>query len=176
MANKILISLQSLIFCFFELPVNRWASVGSVEELWQGLLSSVSWRLHYLLWLNSCCPSEWGFFCPQLSLCQGSGQWKLWAQVRHLAVFLARYWKGILGTFFPMLFPPVLQLLSPSMPQFTKYWADCHLSIYESCVWNYVPKIGTQTHMAGTLLYLITQSYTTRTWAWPKPTVPGFRT
>ena len=34
-----------------------------------------------------------------------------------------------LGTFFPLLFPPVLQLLSPSMPLFTKYWAGHHLSI-----------------------------------------------
>ena len=106
MANKILIPLQSLIFCFFELPVNRWASVGSVEELWQGLLPSVSWRLHYLLWLNSCCPSEWGFFCPQLSLCQGSGQWKLWAQVRHLAVFLASYERGSSACFSHCFFLP----------------------------------------------------------------------
>ena len=41
--------------------------------------------------------------------------------------------KGILGMFFfPLLFPPVLQLLSPSMPLFD--WSGHHLSIPESCV------------------------------------------
>ena len=37
---------------------------------------------HYLLSPSSCYPSWWGFSCPYSSLCQGSGQWKLWAQVR----------------------------------------------------------------------------------------------
>ena len=39
----------------------------------------------------------------------------MWAQVRHLTVFLASY----KSTFFPLLFPPILQLLFPSMPLFT---------------------------------------------------------
>ena len=61
-----------------------------------------------------------------------------------------------------------------SMALFTKYWAGHHLSISESCVWNHLSKIGTQTHVAGTgrdsVLCLVTQS-----WAQPKPMVPGFR-
>ena len=58
--------------------MNRRVAVGATEGLWQELLSS-------------CCPSRWGFFCPSSSLCRGSGQWKLWAQVRYLADFLAGY-------------------------------------------------------------------------------------
>ena len=34
---------------------------------------------------------------------------------------------------FPLIFPPVLQLLSSSIPLLTKYWAGHHLSISESC-------------------------------------------
>ena len=44
MANKILIPLQSLNSCFLKPPVNRQVAVGSIEEHWQGVLSS-------------CCPS-----------------------------------------------------------------------------------------------------------------------
>ena len=65
--------------------------------------------------------------------------------------FSSRLWKGFLVTFFPLLFPPILQLLSPSMPLLTKYWAGHYLFISKSCAWNHLPKIGTQTHMAGTL-------------------------
>ena len=47
--------------------------------------------------------------------------------------FSGRLLRGFLGTFFPLLFSPILQLLSPSMPLLTKYWAGHHLSISESC-------------------------------------------
>ena len=46
-----------------------------------------------------------------------------------LSSFSDRLLRGFFGTFFPLLFPPVLQLLSPSMPLFTKYWAGHHFSI-----------------------------------------------
>ena len=42
--------------------------------------------------------------------------------------------RGFFGTLFPLLFLSVLQLLSPSIPLFTKYWAGHHLSISENCV------------------------------------------
>ena len=42
-----------------------------------------------LLGPSSCYPNPWGFFCPYSSLCQESGQWKRWAQVRYLADFPA---------------------------------------------------------------------------------------
>ena len=42
--------------------------------------------------------------------------------------------KGIPQHVSPLLFPPFLQLLSPYMPLLTKYWADHHHSISESCV------------------------------------------
>ena len=35
--------------------------------------------------------------------------------------------------FFPLLFSPSLQLLSPSMPLLTKFGAGLHLSISENC-------------------------------------------
>ena len=42
MANKILIPLQYLVFCFLKPSANRLAAVGATEGLWQGLLPSVS--------------------------------------------------------------------------------------------------------------------------------------
>ena len=45
------------------LLANRWAAVGAIEGLWQGLFPSMSWRLYYLLCLSSCCLSGLGFFC-----------------------------------------------------------------------------------------------------------------
>ena len=48
--------------------------------------------------------------------------------------FSSKLLRGFLGTFFPPIFPPVLQLLSPFMPLFTKYWAGHHLSISKNCV------------------------------------------
>ena len=62
--------------------MNRWVAVDATEELWQGLLPRASQKFYYLLRLSSCCPSGWG---------SGSGQWKLWAQVRYSANFLAGY-------------------------------------------------------------------------------------
>ena len=73
--------------------------------------------------------------------------------------FSSRLWRGILSSFFPLLFPPVLQLFSPSMPLLTKYWAGHHLSISESCIWNCLSKIGTQTPIAGTLCYVWSLSH-----------------
>ena len=157
MDNKILIPLQSLVSCFLEPSVNRWVAVGAIEELWQGLLPSVFWRFHCLLRLSSC----WVYLrvlkrvrvlCPQSSLCQGSGQWKL-STGQAFSRFSNRLWRGSLSAFSPLLFPPILQLLSPSMPLLTKYWAGHHLSISKSRVWNCLPEIGAQTHVAGTLCY-----------------------
>ena len=34
--NKILIPLQSLVYCFLEPPTNRQAAVGTTEGLWRG--------------------------------------------------------------------------------------------------------------------------------------------
>ena len=47
--------------------------------------------------------------------------------------FSSKLWKVFLSMFFPLLFPPILQLLSPTMPLCTKYWVGHHLSISESC-------------------------------------------
>ena len=58
MAKEILIPLQSLVPCFLEPPMNRQVSVSATEGLWQGLLLSVSQRLHYLLGPSSSNPRE----------------------------------------------------------------------------------------------------------------------
>ena len=86
-------NLNSFVVSCFLLP---WApahkQLSSSGCNWgtpERLLPSMSWRLHFpLLSPRTCCPSWWGFFCPYPSLCQGSGQWTLWARVRHLADFL----------------------------------------------------------------------------------------
>ena len=119
MDNKILIPLQSLVSCFLEPSVNRWVAVGAIEELWQGLLPSVFWRFHCLLRLSSC----WVYLrvlkrvrvlCPQSSLCQGSGQWKL-STGQVFSRFSSRLRTGFLGMFLLLLFPPVLQLSLPGL-------------------------------------------------------------
>ena len=51
-------------------------------------------------------------------------------------------WRGFLSMFFPLLFPPILHLLFPSMPLLTNYWAGHHLSISESCAWNHYLQKG----------------------------------
>ena len=42
MAKKILSPLQSLVSYFFEPPSKRGATVGTIEGLWQGLLSTIA--------------------------------------------------------------------------------------------------------------------------------------
>ena len=80
--------------------------MSAIEVLWKGLLPSVFQRLQYLLHPSSYCPSGWGFFCPESPLCQGSSQWKLWAQVRYLAAFLASYERGSSAYFSQWFFLP----------------------------------------------------------------------
>ena len=63
MPNEILIPLQSLVSCFLKPPMNRLTTVVAIEELWQGILLSVSQKLPYLLGPNRCFQSGWGFFC-----------------------------------------------------------------------------------------------------------------
>ena len=72
------------------------------EQQWVQLRDSgsVSWRFYYLL-----CPSGRAFFCLH-SLCQGSGQWKLWAQVRYSADFPAGYEGDSLAHFSHCFFLP----------------------------------------------------------------------
>ena len=59
-----------------------------------------------------------------------------------LTDFSDKLWKEFLHMFFPLFFPPILHLLSPSMPLFTKYWAGHHLSISKNCAWNCSPRLG----------------------------------
>ena len=45
-------------------PCEQVSRSGCSWGTWHGLLPRVSWRLHYLLCLSSCCPNGWGLFCP----------------------------------------------------------------------------------------------------------------
>ena len=72
------------------LPAPRTSGSGRNWGTLERVLFGMSQR-HYLLGPSSCYPSWWGFFCPYFSLCQESGQWKLWAQVKNLVEFLAGY-------------------------------------------------------------------------------------
>ena len=140
MANKILIPLQSLNSCFLKPPVNRQVAVGSIEGHWQGLLSS-------------CCPSGLRallcliIFVPRIRPMKPGRTGQVFSR------FSSRFWRGFLSIFFSLLFPLSLQLFSPSIPLFTKYWAGHHHSSSESCIWNRLPKIGTQTHEERILCY-----------------------
>ena len=66
-------------------------------------------------------------------LCAKDQAMKTVAPIRVLADFLASYEVDSLIHFFQLLFPPILKLLSPSMPLLTKYWANHHLSNSKSC-------------------------------------------
>ena len=136
MANKILIPLQSLISCFLEPPANRPMAVGAIEWLWRGY--------------SPVCPKGSIILCALVAVAQvggGSSVLNLLCakdqaneNCEHrsgiFSRFSSRLWRGFLSTFFPLLFPPVLQFLSPSMPLLTNYWAGHHLFISESCAWN----------------------------------------
>ena len=159
MANKILITLQSLVSCFLEyfeqVSCGRcnWGSLAGVTPICpEGsticcILVAVAQAGEYSFVLNLLCAKD-----------QASENWS--AQVTALVSigqafsrFSSRLWRGFLSTFFPLLFPPILQLLSPSMTLLTKYLAGHHLRISESCGWICLPKIGTQTHVAEILCY-----------------------
>ena len=76
---------------------------GTLERLLLGMP-----QRHYLLGPSSHYPSQWGFFCPYSSLCQKNRPMKTVGCFRWL-------WRGFLGTFFPLLFPPVLKLSLPGL-------------------------------------------------------------
>ena len=59
MANTILISLQSLISCFFETPMDRWAAVGATEGFWRGY--------------SPVCPEGSIIFCALVAVAQAGG-------------------------------------------------------------------------------------------------------
>ena len=105
MPNQILTPLESLLSCFLEPPTNRRVAVGAIEGLWRGY--------------SSVCPkgtvcrapvavTQAGRASSVLTLlCQESGQWKL-STGQISSKFSSRLWRGILGTFFPLLFPSAL--------------------------------------------------------------------
>ena len=94
-------NLNSFTISLFLFPWTPGKQMGGSGCSWgtlERLLFGMSQR-HYLLDPSSCYTSRWGFFCPYSSLCQESGQWKLWAPVRYLANFLAGYEGDFLARF-----------------------------------------------------------------------------
>ena len=100
--------------CFLKLPANSCAAVGTTEKLCRGYLLAVSQGGGGYFVLNFLCAKDQA---------KGNSTGQVFSR------FSRRLWRGFLGMFFPLLFPPILQLLSPSMPLFTKYWASHHLFI-----------------------------------------------
>ena len=92
MANKIVIPLQSLISCFLN-PLRTGKQQWVQLDSGRGYLVVVA-------------QGGWGILCPPSSLCQGSGQWKLWAQVRHLVDFPVGYEGDSSACFFHCFFLP----------------------------------------------------------------------
>ena len=152
MANKILMPLQPLISCFLKPPANRWAAVGAIED------SGWSYSPVGPEGSTVCCAlvavaQQVRVLLPLIFLVPEIRPMKTVSIGQAFSRFSGRLWMGFLNVFFPLHFPPILQLSSPSMPLLTKYWAGHHLSISESCVWNCLRNTGTQTHVAGTLCY-----------------------
>ena len=151
MANKILIPLQSLISCFLEPPANRPMAVGAIEGLWKGYSPVCLKGSIILCALVAIAQVGEGSSVLNLLCAEDQADENCEHRSGIFSRFSSRLWRGFLSTFFSLLFPPILQFLSPSMPLFTKYWAGHHLSISESFVWNCLPSWDS-------MLCLVTQS------------------
>ena len=109
MANKILIPLQSLVSCFLKPPVNRWAAEGATEGLWLGFLPTVSRGLHCLLRSGvQLLPEQVRVLLSLISFVPRIGPMKTVSTGQVFSRFSDRLWRGFLGTFSPLLFPPIL--------------------------------------------------------------------
>ena len=89
MPNKILIPLQSLIFCFPEAPENRQAAVGPIEGLWRGY--SLVCPKGAICWAPVVVTQASGGSSVLNLLCAKDQANENWAQVRYLADFPAGY-------------------------------------------------------------------------------------
>ena len=128
MANKILTPLHSLISHLLER--SRRAAVDVIEGFWQGLLPSMSWRLHCLLCPSSCCQAGEGS-----SVCCAKNQAKenCVGTCQAFSCFLSRLWRRFFSMFFPLLSLLVFQFLPPFMLLSAKYWEGQHLSVFRRC-------------------------------------------
>ena len=107
MPNEILIPLQSLLSCCLEPPANRRVAGGTTEGLWRGY--------------SSACPkgavcrapaavTQAGGGSSVLSLlCAKDQTNEIVSTGQIFSKFSGGPWRGFLGTFSPLLFPPVLQ-------------------------------------------------------------------
>ena len=142
MANKILIPLQSLISCFLEPPANRPMAVGAIEGLWRGYSPVCLKGSIILCALVAIAQVGEGSSVLNLLCAEDQADENCEHRSGIFSRFSSRLWRGFLSTFFSLLFPPILQFLSPSMPLLTNYWAGHHLFISESCAWNRLLRLG----------------------------------
>ena len=98
--------LYSLSFLVSSNPWEQGAAVGATEGLWQGLILSVSQGLHRLLGPRSWYPSHGSSSVLNLLCTKGQANENSTSQA--FSRFSGRLWRGFLGTFFLLLFPPVL--------------------------------------------------------------------
>ena len=123
-------------------------------------------------WVGGEGPSALNLLCvkDQANETVGTGQ--------AVSSFPSRLWRGFLCTIFPLLFLPILQLLS---------LCHCLQNIGQVNIFPFLKvvlsqlsqlRLGLKPTWQGlcAVLLLVTQLCLTGTWAQPKPMVPGFRT
>ena len=108
MPKKILIPLQSLVSGFLEPPANRQVAVGAIEGLWRGY-SSVCPK-GTICWAPVAVTKPVGVTLSLLFSVPRIRPMKTVSTSQIFSKFSGGLWRGFLGTFFPLLFPPVLQL------------------------------------------------------------------
>ena len=145
MPNKMLILLQSLISCFLKTP--RWTG----EQQWVQLRDSGEATPQYVpksplsAEPQKLLPKPVGssvliFFVPRIRPMKTVSTDQVFSR------FSGRLWRGFLGTFFPLLFPPVLQLLSPGTWAQPKSMHDAWLQdIMKLRLWSLIAKIQLET-------------------------------
>ena len=128
MANKMLIPLKSLIFCFLKHPANseqRWVQLRDSSRGYSPVCPKASTICSALVAVAQESGGSYvlNLLCPRIRPMKSVSTGQVFSRSS------GRLWKGFLCTFFPLLFPPALQLLTPSMPLLAKYWAGHHLSL-----------------------------------------------
>ena len=150
MANKILIPLQSLISCFLRSPVNskwQWVQLRDSGKGYSPVCPKGSAICYTLVTVSQV---DKGSSVLNLLCANHQANENCWHR-SGIYQFFQQVMKGIPQHVFPTAFS-----FHPSAPlsiysTVIKYWVDHHLPISESCIWNCLPKIGTWTHVAGTL-------------------------
>ena len=108
MPNEILIPSQSLFSCSLQPPVNRRAAGGTIEGLWRGY--SPACPKGAICWAPLAVTQPSGGSSVLSLLCAKDQTNEIVSTGQIFSKFSSGPWRRFLGMFFPLLFPPVLQL------------------------------------------------------------------